>query len=92
LTAVLRFHELVNGLGNSRETSLAKTKSEEAVMWAVMHITAQPRSPAPRRRRAERIRRCMPVLGVSSPNDLPAALDRVAAFFVSRWHDAAGQT
>jgi hypothetical protein len=34
------FHELVSGLGNSRETSLAKTKIEEAVMWAVKHITA----------------------------------------------------
>jgi hypothetical protein len=65
----LRFHELVNGLGNSRETSLDKIKSEEAVMWAVMHITAQSRSPALRRRCGERIRRCMSVLGVSSPND-----------------------
>lgn len=36
----IRFHELVSGLGNSRETSLAKTKIEEAVMWAVKHITA----------------------------------------------------
>ena len=36
----LQFHELVGGLGNSRELSLAKTKVEEAVMWAVKHITA----------------------------------------------------
>ncbi len=36
----LDFHELVNGLGNSRELSIAKTKIEEAVMWAVKHITA----------------------------------------------------
>lgn len=36
----MRFHELVSGLGNSRETSLAKTKIEEAVMWAVKAITA----------------------------------------------------
>ena len=36
----LEFLELVSGLGNSRETSLAKTKIEEAVMWAVKHITA----------------------------------------------------
>jgi hypothetical protein len=36
----LKFHELVSGLGNSRELSLAKTKIEEAVMWAVKHITA----------------------------------------------------
>jgi hypothetical protein len=35
----LEFHELVGGLGNSREVSLAKTKIEEAVMWAVKHIT-----------------------------------------------------
>ena len=35
----MRFHELVSGLGNSREVSLAKTKSEEAVMWAVKGIT-----------------------------------------------------
>lgn len=36
----MRFHELVSGLGNSRETSIAKTKIEEAVMWAVKSITA----------------------------------------------------
>lgn len=36
----MRFHELVSGLGNSREVALAKTKIEEAVMWAVKHITA----------------------------------------------------
>jgi hypothetical protein len=36
----LKFHELVSGLGNSRELALAKTKIEEAVMWAVKHITA----------------------------------------------------
>ena len=36
----LAFHELIAGLGNSREISLAKTKIEEAVMWAVKHITA----------------------------------------------------
>lgn len=35
----LVFHNFVGGLGNSRETSLAKTKIEEAVMWAVKHIT-----------------------------------------------------
>jgi hypothetical protein len=36
----LAFHDFVAGLGNSREISLAKTKVEEAVMWAVKHITA----------------------------------------------------
>ena len=36
----LTFHELIAGMGNSREISLAKTKIEEAVMWAVKHITA----------------------------------------------------
>jgi len=36
----LEFLELVSGLGNSREISLAKTKIEEAVMWAVKSITA----------------------------------------------------
>lgn len=36
----LAFHDLINSLGNSREISLAKTKIEEAVMWAVKHITA----------------------------------------------------
>ena len=36
----MEFHQLVSGLGNSREVSLAKTKIEEAVMWAVKHITA----------------------------------------------------
>lgn len=29
----------VEALGNSRELSIAKTKIEEAVMWAVKHIT-----------------------------------------------------
>lgn len=36
----LAFHERIAALGESRETSLAKTKVEEAVMWAVKHITA----------------------------------------------------
>ena len=35
----LRFHEFVDGIGQSRELSIAKTKIEEAVMWAVKHIT-----------------------------------------------------
>jgi len=35
----LDFHKFVDGLGGSREISLAKTKIEEAVMWAVKHIT-----------------------------------------------------
>ena len=33
------FHDFVEGLGSSRELSLAKTKIEEAVMWAVKHVT-----------------------------------------------------
>lgn len=36
----LAFHDFVGSLGNSRELSLARTKIEEAVMWAVKHITA----------------------------------------------------
>jgi hypothetical protein len=36
----LHFHSFLTGVGNSRELSLAKTKIEEAVMWAVKHITA----------------------------------------------------
>ena len=39
----LDFHTYVSGLAltdrGSRELSLAKTKIEEAVMWAVKHIT-----------------------------------------------------
>jgi hypothetical protein len=35
----LAFHDYINGLGVSREVSIAKTKIEEAVMWAVKHIT-----------------------------------------------------
>lgn len=31
--------ELINSMGTSRELSLARTKLEEAVMWAVKHIT-----------------------------------------------------
>ena len=36
----LAFWELIDSIGGSRELSLAKTKIEEAVMWAVKHITA----------------------------------------------------
>jgi hypothetical protein len=32
--------EKISGLGASRELSIARTKTEEAVMWAVKHITA----------------------------------------------------
>lgn len=35
----LKFHEMVDGIGQSRELSIAKTKIEEAVMWAVKHVT-----------------------------------------------------
>ena len=34
-----RFFEYCDRIGSSRELSLAKTKIEEAVMWAVKHIT-----------------------------------------------------
>lgn len=36
----LAFHDFVDGIGKSREIALAKTKIEEAVMWAVKHITS----------------------------------------------------
>ncbi|RXF72114.1 DUF7681 family protein [Hansschlegelia zhihuaiae] len=36
----LAFHDRIALLGSSREVSLAKTKVEEAVMWAVKHLTA----------------------------------------------------
>ena len=36
----LKFHDLVAGMGNSRYSTIAKMKIEEAVMWAVKHITA----------------------------------------------------
>jgi hypothetical protein len=35
----LELHDLLESVGQSRELSLAKTKTEEAVMWAVKHIT-----------------------------------------------------
>jgi hypothetical protein len=35
----LHFVDFLSGIGQSRELSLAKTKIEEAVMWAVKHIT-----------------------------------------------------
>ena len=35
----LKFHELLLSLGASREVSIAITRIEEAVMWAVKHIT-----------------------------------------------------
>lgn len=36
----LVLHDYFSSIGNSRELSLAKTKIEEAVMWAVKHVTA----------------------------------------------------
>ena len=36
----LELHDWIDGIGHSRELSLAKTKVEEAVMWAVKHVTA----------------------------------------------------
>ena len=35
----LKLYDCIESLGQSRELSLAKTKIEEAVMWAVKHIT-----------------------------------------------------
>ena len=35
----LELHALIESLGASRELSLAKTKTEEAVMWAIKHLT-----------------------------------------------------
>jgi hypothetical protein len=35
----LELHELIEAAGASRELSLAKTKVEESVMWAVKHLT-----------------------------------------------------
>ena len=37
--AGLAIHNFLESSGNSRELSIAKTKIEEAVMWAVKHIT-----------------------------------------------------
>lgn len=34
-----KLYQLIDSAGNSRELSLAKAKAEEAVMWAVKHIT-----------------------------------------------------
>ena len=35
----LDIYEYIDTIGSSRELSLAKTKIEEAVMWAVKHVT-----------------------------------------------------
>lgn len=35
----LDLHQFMDSLGDSRELSLAKTRVEEAVMWAVKHLT-----------------------------------------------------
>lgn len=35
----LDFHNFIDGLGMSSEVSLAKTRVEEAVMWATKHLT-----------------------------------------------------
>ena len=37
--AGLAFHRLLERFPSSREMSLAKTRVEEAVMWAVKHVT-----------------------------------------------------
>jgi hypothetical protein len=36
----LAFWTLLDSIGQSRELSVAKTKIEESVMWAVKHVTA----------------------------------------------------
>lgn len=36
----LELLQLIDSIGGSRELSIAKTKTEEAVMWAVKHVTA----------------------------------------------------
>lgn len=35
----LEFYNLLENMGQSREISIAKTKIEEAVMWATKHVT-----------------------------------------------------
>ena len=35
----LELLDLIEAAGQSRELSIAKTKTEEAVMWAVKHVT-----------------------------------------------------
>ena len=35
----LELHNLIESIGQSRELSIARTKTKEAVMWAVKHIT-----------------------------------------------------
>jgi len=35
----LELHDLIESIGQSRELSIAKTKTEEAAMWAVKHLT-----------------------------------------------------
>lgn len=37
--AGLHLHGIINRIGTSRELSLALTKTEESVMWAVKHLT-----------------------------------------------------
>lgn len=36
----IRYLDEITPIGRSRETSLAITKMEEAVMWAVKHVTS----------------------------------------------------
>lgn len=35
----LELYSLIESMGQSRELSIAQTKAEEAVMWAVKHLT-----------------------------------------------------
>jgi len=35
----LELHNLIESIGQSRELSIAQAKTEEAVMWAVKHLT-----------------------------------------------------
>jgi len=53
----LDFHDFVDTLGASRELSLAKTKIEEAVMWAVLNTLQSDAGTCRDRRKRRAVRR-----------------------------------
>jgi hypothetical protein len=72
------FHELIDSLGSSREVSIAKTKTEEAVMWAVKHITSD-NPPSLRRTLVDLFDRIAAAIAAKNSGDSPALDEHLAA-------------
>lgn len=64
-------HTFIEDLGASRELSIAKTKIEEAVMWAVKHITANPAASAQPRVASDEIGEPKQIVNADEDRDGP---------------------